>query len=351
LTRQHGIPNACNRCHQDKNVDWALEWTTKWYSNRMDRPTRHRTQVIASARKGENSAREPLVQLLATEEIPYWRAVTAKMLERWAEEPTVTAALLRATRDTNSLVRANAARSLDNLAEAGLPQVREALTRLLEDSTRNVRYHAGWALRTELDLDSLAGRELKQTLSIVADQPVGQMQLGALALARRQDAQALQHYQKAVEWDANSAPIRHDYAVMLAAAGRSREAVEQLQAACRLESDVAEYHFKLALAWNEMGASTNTIAALQTAVRLESDHARAWYNLGLALDQAGRVEEALTALTRAETAAPADASIPYARATVLARLGRLEQARAAARRALEIQPGYAPAGQLLRQMQ
>ena len=26
LTKQIGTPNACNRCHMDKNADWSLEF-------------------------------------------------------------------------------------------------------------------------------------------------------------------------------------------------------------------------------------------------------------------------------------------------------------------------------------
>ena len=38
VTRQTGIPNACNRCHQDKDTDWAINSVDKWYGSKMDRP-------------------------------------------------------------------------------------------------------------------------------------------------------------------------------------------------------------------------------------------------------------------------------------------------------------------------
>ena len=52
LTKEHGIPNACNRCHTDKDTDWAIAAVDKWYGPRMDRPTRKRAQWIAKARVG-----------------------------------------------------------------------------------------------------------------------------------------------------------------------------------------------------------------------------------------------------------------------------------------------------------
>ena len=56
LTRQHGIPNACSRCHTNQTVDWAVEWTDKWYGARMNRPTRQRAQRVARGVAGQPEA-------------------------------------------------------------------------------------------------------------------------------------------------------------------------------------------------------------------------------------------------------------------------------------------------------
>ncbi len=348
LTKQHGIPNACNRCHQDRDVDWSLAAVEKWYGAKMDRPSRQRTQVIAAARKAEATARDALFRLLITEEIPYWRAVSAGLLEPWSQEPVTKAVLIRALADTNALVRAECVRVLEPLDANETSPVAESLRQRLDDPLRSVRLAAAWALRSTVDPSSKAGRELLHSLDLNADQPVGQMRNGHYALARNEPQKALAHFQKAVEWDSNSAPFRHELAVALSQLNRSAEAAVQLEAACKLEPRNAEYWYKLALAWNEAGQSEKTISGLETAVQLDPGHARAWYNLGLALNSAGRIEEALTALLRAETAAPGDPRAPYARATILARAGRTNEARQAAGRALELQPGFAPALELLR---
>ena len=117
LTRQFGIPNACNRCHLDKTVDWSVEWCDKWYGTRMDRPARARTQWIARARAGDTAARGPLVSLLEGNDSPYWKAVAARLLVRWARDPAVTAALLRSTAHPDPLVRVSAARALTPLMD------------------------------------------------------------------------------------------------------------------------------------------------------------------------------------------------------------------------------------------
>ena len=334
LTKQYGIPNACNRCHADKSTDWALDMCEKWYGQKMERPTRQRAQVIAQARRGDPSARQPLLALLAGDEQPYWKAAAVSLLSQWVGEPKVRDALLKALEDPHPLVREQAARALEPLAaQAGSP-VALALRRLLDDPVRSVRVSTAWALRAGLPAGTQAARDLRYYLSLNSDQPTGQLQEGAFALANNHPEEALAHYQRAVAWDTNSAATRHDLAVALSALGRNREAIEQLEAACRLEPNEAEYQFKLALAWNEAGDRDKTVVALEKAVRLDPRHARAWFNLGLARNAQGQSDAALEALLRAETVAPDDPQIPYARATVLARLGRKPEARAAAQRAL-----------------
>ncbi len=350
LTKEYGVPNACNRCHADKNTDWALENVEKWYGPKMQRATRQRAEWIAQARRGDSSARAPLMTVLAGKESPYWRAVAAGMLGQWIAEQSVTDALLKALQDPHPLVREQAVRALEPLAAQSGSPVAAALRPMLDDSVRSVRIAAAWALRADLPPGSKAAEELQYYLKINSDQPAGQMEEGAFALANKNVEGALAHYEKAVAWDTNSAPSRHDLAVVLSMLNRNKEAIEQLQAACQLDPADAEYQFKLALAWNDAGELPKTVTALEKAVQLDPRHARAWYNLGLARNSLGQTDGALDALVRAESAAPNDPQIPYARATILLRLTRLQEARQAAARAVEINPNYAEARQLLNEL-
>ncbi len=350
LTKQHGIPNACNRCHQDKDADWALRYVDEWYGEKMNRPSRQRAQTVARARNGEDAARTALLQMLQADAQDYWRAVAANLLERWAAEPQVTAALINQLADTNALVRQNVVQSLSPLAP-DRPDVRAALESRLADSTRNVRVAAAQALVATLPLDSLAAAEFQHMLRHNADQPAGQMQMGMFAFARGDATNALRHFKTAAEWDAYSPGIRHELAIVLSQMGRPREALNELQAAVRLAPRDAEFRFKLALAWNEVGEPAQVRAELEEAVKLDPRHARAWYNLGLARFGAGNAPGAVQALIAAETAAPQDPQIPYARATIHAQIGQLHEARTAAQRALELNPQFAEAASLLRQLQ
>ena len=347
LTKEHGIPNACNRCHQDKDVDWSIAAVEKWYGPRMERPTRARARTMARARNGDTNALPHLLQLAHSESNGLWRAAATRMLGMYPTLPGVQQELGSRAGDANPLVRAAAARALAPFVDSGESGAISSLNRLFEDERRAVRFEASWSLHARLDTNSPAGRELLHTLLFNADQPGGAAQYGSFLLNRGDPSSALPWFQRAVLWDAYSAPLRDGLAVCLSAVGRSAEAVMELEAACRLAPRDAQYPYKLGLALNETGQLPRAVAALEKAVQLDPEFAAAWYNLGLGYAQLNRLEESLHALVRAESLDPASARIPYARATVLAQMERTEEARQAAFRALEIERDFSAAQQLL----
>ena len=347
LTKELGIPNACNRCHTNQTPDWSLEALVKWYGPRTNELMRTRATAIAKARAGDAAAVPALIKMTSAETNYFWRAVAANLLRRWPGETNVTAALLRCVNDTNELVRAMAVRGLEPLAQSGLPPISQALKSRLADPVRSVRVEAAWALHHTLDTNSPAGVDLLVSQRHNADQPGGLLQIGGWNMDRGDLATAIENFRRAVSWDTNSAPPRHALAIALSSAGQSAEAVTQLQAACRLAPRDAEYRYQLGLALNEAGQLDAARGALEEAVKLDPQFARAWYNLGLAYSAQEKAERAVEALLRAESLDAHSPQIPYARATILARLGRTEEARAAARRALELQPAYREAADLL----
>jgi predicted CXXCH cytochrome family protein len=331
LTKQFGVPNACNRCHTNQTVEWAIEWTDKWYGKKMERPSRARAQVIAKARAGDDSIVPALVALARDEAIPLWRASASILLRLWASQPSVTAALLKALADEDPLVRQMAVRSLESLVP-GNPQVSAAVSRLLEDPIRLVRVQAAWALRTSVDTNSVAGRDLLTFLTNGSDHAGGAMQLGIFLFDRGQSEQALVQFRRAISWDANSAPFHDTLGVVLSQLGRREEAVAKLEAACRLAPKEAVYRYRLGLALNEVNSLDLAVKSLEEAVKLEPSFAQAWYNLGLGYAQQNVLEPALEALEKAERLTPDSPQMPYARATVLSRLGRSGEAAEAMRR-------------------
>jgi tetratricopeptide (TPR) repeat protein len=347
LTKELGIPNACNRCHTDQSADWSLDAIVKWYGPRTNDAVRLRARAVAKARAGDPGASEGLLRMVHGETNYFWRAVAANLLKPWSAEPPVTAALLAGLSETNELVRAMAVRGLEPLAQSANGPVRAALRARLNDPVRAVRVEAAWALHATVDTNSPAGAELLAYLRHNYDQPAGALQMGVFLMDRGELASALDYFRRAVKWDPYSAPLYHALAVALSADGKAHEAVDALETACRLAPREAEYQFKLGLALNEVNRLNDACAALKRATELDPRYARAWYNLGLAYSGQGKDEPALEALLRAESLDPNSPEIPYARATILARLGRMDEARRAAQRAVELNGNFQAARQLL----
>jgi tetratricopeptide (TPR) repeat protein len=344
LTKQFNVPNACNKCHTDKTTDWALEATQKWWGPKMDRKTRTRATLIAKARQGDAEAREGLVSLLSSDEIPHWTASATLLLDRWIHEPAVQNAVSAQLQHAHPIVRQSAIRTLEPLLQNG--SIRSTIEPLLDDPVRGVRVSAAWALRDSLNLDSAAGKDLQHMLNWNADQPSGQMQLAQFDFARRNTTSAIQHMETAIRWDPNSPPFHHDLAMIYSTTGQTQLAIAKLRDAIKLAPNHAEYHYELGLALSETGDMPSVIASLQEAVRLNPTMARAWYNLGLAKNGRGDIPGAIEALQRGELADPRDPGIPYARATILAQQGRKQEAINALDTTLRIMPSHGEALQL-----
>jgi len=348
LTRDLGIPNACNRCHTDKSTEWALQANENWYGQKLERHTRERARWISAAQKGEDKARSFLIGMVKPEnESFYWRAAAAGLLWRWPDDAGVKAALMTSLKDAHPLVREKAVHSLEPAVDSGDEAVSAALRPMLSDPARDVRVAAAWALRGGLDMTTRAGRELQTMLDFGADQPIGRYRRAQFALARRDLIGALAQLRKAAAWDPYSPPFRFDIADVLTQLGQTNEAIRELQEACRLQPQSVEAQFKLGLALADAQQIEPAAAAFKQAVKLDPENLLAWYNLALAASALGQVEESLTALGRAAALAPEDPRIPYERARTLARAGRYGEARTAAGRALKLQSDFKPAQDLI----
>ena len=172
LTKEQGIPNACNRCHKDKSADWSLEYANKWYGVKMQSHARERSRLVAGALSGQEAAKGPVMDMLADQREPaYWRAVAANLLWRWAGETKVEAALMRAMKEEHPLVREKAVLAFESVGGESSARRRTALEEALKDSARCVRVAAAWVLKSSVDVRGEAGRDLLRSLEFNLDQP------------------------------------------------------------------------------------------------------------------------------------------------------------------------------------
>lgn len=350
LTKRTGTPNACNRCHTDKDAGWALAAADKWYGKKLDRPSRQRALTIAAARDGAAASIAALLSFLNDPSQGfYWRSAFLRLLGRWAGDPAVTPALLRQLQADHPMVRESAASALMPLIDQQ-PDIAKALERLLDDPSRSVRMSAANALGNRASPDQLASRELLWYLNQQADTAQGQYQLARLAASRHDKPQTHARLERALGWDSRSATLRSAAATLYGEIGDAHAALEEMRQAVRLEPNTAEFHYQLGLAAAEAGEPAEALASMERAVQLDPGRARAWYNLAMMRAVAGKTADALAAFNKAESLDPADADIPFELAKLLSQLNQTADALAAARRALRIRPDYAPAAELIREL-
>jgi tetratricopeptide (TPR) repeat protein len=343
LTKELGVPNSCNRCHDDKSADWSIEFTEKWYGEKMDRRSRKRARVIARAEKSDDKVAEELTGLAETEEIAAWRSALIALLGPWADRQPVRALLEKSLTHESPLVRSAAVRVLSNL-----PDTAALLRPLCDDPVRLVRLDAVWELHTGRDRTKPAYRELTDYLDAICDQPAGALRQVQFALDEKRTEDALKWSAKAAEWDATSGDAHQIHAVVLNSAGKRDEAIAELRKAHEVDPKNAQHPFMLALLYGEADQPDAAITGLKEAVTLDPGFARAWYNLGLLQSQKQDLAGAIVSLKKAEALQPGSAEIPYARATVHARAGQFAEAREAAQRAQTL--GSQPASELLKQL-
>ncbi len=345
LTRELGIPNACNRCHTDKSVDWAIESSERWYGSKLASRQRERARVVAAAQANATDAANRLLAMIASEDVPAWKATFLTLARPFAAtEPRLLAAARAATQDTDPLVRSTAVQVL-----GADPNARGAIEPLLRDPVRLVRLDAAWLLTEQLADGSPERRELDTYLAISADQPGGRIRIAQDLFNRGRIDAAEAQARVASGWDTNSPDVHETVGLILNAAGKPAEAAASLWRAARLRPSDAGLAFNAALAFAGAAKLADAEVALREAIKRSPRHDRAWYNLGLLLAQTNRQAESLRALAEAEAIAPHSADYPYARATLLWQRGDRAGAKAAAEKALRIDPNHAGAAQLLRQ--
>lgn len=350
LTRDLGIPNACNKCHNTKpeeTVDWAIEWVEKWYGDKMNgRRARKRAYLVHRAREeGDETVVPELLALAKEEENVAWKHSLLLLLQPWSRQTDVFAFALQSLKHEHELVRSAAVQVL-----AGAPGTEGLLRALLEDPVRLVRLDAAWALAGRLQPAHPAHQELMQSLEFHSDQPWGAARRAQLAAAEQRFPDAEKWIRRAASWDQGSAHVQHMLGTILNYVGKQTEAMEAFKQALKMDPENRDHPYALALLSGEMGRTQDTLKYLVEAVRIDPNFGRAWYNLGLARAQMEQLDAAVNAMRRAETLEPDNPDYVYARATVHLRLNQPDEARQAAEKALSINPTYRPALGLLQQV-
>ncbi len=273
LSLELGSPNACNRCHPDKPVQWSIDALTRWYGEKPERAP-HFGQALHAGRTGAPDAGRRLMDLAVDPDEPGIARASALDLLRERPEQTHLLALPRLLRDPDPLVRGAAVRYLEvtgpeSQFKLGMP--------LLEDPVRAVRLEAARTLarliRYELPeaergrLDAALNAYLASQ-RVNAERPESLLNIGLVAMAQGKAAMAQKAYRTALRLDSGFVPAYANLADLYRALGSDREGEEVLRSGLDVDPESAGLRHALGLLHIRAKRLDEAVAELKRAANL-----------------------------------------------------------------------------------
>jgi tetratricopeptide (TPR) repeat protein len=383
LSVRLGTPNACTRCHLDKEaagfgdredlrqyLDWILaarngdeavaaelarvdqemyEAFQEWYADQREeplRPEKHFANALDAARRGDPTAADDLIRVASDGRVPVIvRATALRELGQFDSRSSIAAAV-DLLQDSAPQVRAAAAGNLQGRLDQD--ELVRQLAPLLGDPVRLVRTEAARVLATvpsgalrgaqrEQLRDALA--EYKAGLMVSNDRAAAHMTLGIVHESLGDDDEAIQAYRNAVHVEPQVSGPRTNLAAIFdrrseAAEQRARQA-EMLGNRRALEQAAAE------AADSRQEAARlrrEELDCLARDARLVPDSAAVQYRYGMLLYLHRRMDEAEAALCAAAELEPNTPQFLLGLTLFYKQLGKFDLARPLAERLVALRP-------------
>lgn len=294
MTRELGIPNACSRCHTEESIDWAVQWSEKWYGEKLaNGRQRQRARAIAAAHAFDPSGMQLLLELTAGEDIPYWIGTYAGLIGQYLPNRNAEEFLESLLKHESPIVRREATASL-----ARDPSAKSDLIERLSDSVRSVRFAAARALQGQPETHP-AKSEFVEYLNYSIDRPQTLMMLASQASEKGALPRLRTLLDRAILYDELNGEVYRQAAILLSGSGLNLEARDYLFTGWGKDPDNALFPYSLGLLAAETGDLEKAIGYLEECTAMQPDFSRAWYNLSLAYNQLGRQADAERAMNRA----------------------------------------------------
>jgi len=302
-----GAPDACLRCHVDKDSQWSQDSVGKWYGPGQ---RSHYGTAIARARRGDPDAGQDLLGLVGDPLYPVNVRATALSLLGAYPGTQTTQAMEIALMDEEALIRRTA------VASIFLPdpeQLAKLIAPMLYDPVKTVRIEA--ASRLAGDLAKLLDTEQQQIFQLV-----------------------LQEFVSAMEYSADFAASRHNLANLYTSLDRPEEAVKQYEQAIRIDDRFYPAKVNLAVLYSQQGMNEKAERLLREVVTQEPGLYEAAYSLGLLLVEMQNYQEGVAYLEQASRGLPERSRIHYNLGLLQAQMQNNTAAENELRAALDLEP-------------
>ena len=364
LTIKLGIPNACNRCHEDKTPHWAMDKVNEWYplTKDMREDEIHFAEIFAAGQAGKSEAAPLLIKVAEDVSQPaIIRATALHILQRYKNVQTLNV-MSSSLEDNDPLVRYEAVTGVSALIPrmAGTKlQSRKIslLAPLLQDPIRAVRTETARALtevpadlmkKTSLQNFEAALEEYKQRQLSIVDRPEAHLNLGLIYQNLGQNGLAETSYKNAIQLVSDFIPARFNLANLYNAVGRNKDAEQQFNKIIELEPDNGEAYYSLGLLLAEEKRLEEAVVCLEKAAVIIKINPRVFYNWGLCLQHLGRQDEAETIYLKILEIDGNDYSAMYSLTILYVQQQNWKEAEIRARHLLSLNPDSTEIDQLIK---
>jgi Tfp pilus assembly protein PilF len=344
LSVELGVPNACNRCHDDRSASWAAARVAEWYGE--DRPrSPHFAEALAAGRFQAPGAAQKLAVLARDPAQPAIARATAVEVLGQGREPAELTVILESLNSQDALIRFAAVDGLEALHPRD--RLRVAFP-LLEDPVRAVRLAAARVLAPvalevvpppQAKVLSAAFDAYVHSLRSTANRPESLITLGNFYMQAGNVAEAEKLLQTAIDRHPSFTPAYGNLADVYRATGRDGEGERLLHRGVEVVPDDAALAYALGLLYVRQQRYPEAQQQLARAALLAPDNPRYGYVYALALQQAGKLGEAGHVLRRTLVHHPNDRDILYALASQSLEAGDRTAAAGYAERLLKLSPG------------
>ncbi len=178
----------------------------------------------------------------------------------------------------------------------------------------------------------------QKALEINPDFAEAHNNLGTALLNQGRLEEASEHYHQAFDKDPTFAEAHNNLGILLTKQGRTAEAIEEYRKAIELNPNRTEFYYNLGNLLATQGRNAEAIALFQQALAVEPDNAKVRYNLANILTTQGRRDEAIEQYQQTLKQMPDSVHAHYQLGLLLQIQGRYTAAIAQLQKVLELDP-------------
>ena len=314
LSVRLGTPNACNHCHKEKDVAWAVTQVKKWYG---EMPAGYQQFAVAldAGRKGHPAAGQMLAEQINDLKTPdIARASAISNLSQYLDQSAFNV-IQQGLQDEDAMVRMASISAVEGLQSSVLVQM---LFPLLDDPVRSVRIEAARVLAPvpvgnlqgeQFSIYTRAADEYIASQQVNAERPEAQLSLANYYLAKGKAGLAEVALTKAINLEDTFIPAYVNLADLYRLQNKDTDAHELLLKAIRLAPDNADLRHALGLLLVRQKKTEQAVVELKAAARLMPENVRYVYVYAVALNSTGKQEEAIEQLRAAHDRFPDNVDI------------------------------------------